>query len=90
MRPLQAIGFLVSAALVVAGCAPRGTEPLTESGWPMYRADLAGTGYSSLSEITTENVADLGRVWSYSLLGETAGTEGGQAEPRSAYSQATP
>ncbi len=90
MRPLQAIGILVSAAFVVAGCAPRGTEPLTESGWPMYRADLAGTGYSPLSEITTENVADLGRVWSYSLLGETASTEGGQAEPRSAYSQATP
>lgn len=52
----------------------------------MYRGDLAGTGYSALSQITTDNAADLSRVWSYPL-----GRDGAEAEPGAGpRSQVTP
>ena len=76
---------LLAVVLVGSGCAPQGTQAPTHEDWPMYRGDLGGTGYSPLTQITTDNVADLTRGWSYSLRSDPSA--GGGRNPNS---QATP
>jgi quinoprotein glucose dehydrogenase len=91
--------LLLAAALAMAclagSCAPTQKETAeieapVSGDWPMYRGDLAGTGYSPLAEITAENVPQLARSWTYSLLTEVTDADGNPNEPRSAFSQATP
>ena len=78
-------------AVVLAGCAGQETGTPTHEDWPMYRGDLGGTGYSPLAQITTDNVADLTRGWSYSLRSDPSGAAGpGQGGGRNPNSQATP
>ena len=85
-------GALLAVVLAESGCVRHDVEPPTAVDWPMYRGDLAGTGYSPLAQITTGNVADLTRAWSYSLRSDApaAAPGPGQAGPREPNSQATP
>ena len=63
----------VTCAAALAGiCAVAGVRAQSErtarpDDWPMYNRDLAGTRYSPLKQITTSNVARLGRAWSYPI-----------------------
>ncbi len=91
MRPPRlTLSSALALALVTssAGCGGGETGGATRTDWPMYRGDLAGTGYSALAEITAENVAGLGRAWTYALGADA--TTGGDARPRNPNSQATP
>ena len=81
---------LLAVVLVGSGCAPQGAQAPTHEDWPMYRGDLGGTGYSPLTQITTSNVADLTRDWSYSLRSDPAAAGSGQDGGRNPNSQATP
>lgn len=56
------------------------------SEWTQYRGNLAGTGYSALEQINQNNVANLERSWSYSLLANALDND----NPRAPNSQATP
>jgi quinoprotein glucose dehydrogenase len=84
VRDTARAGALV-LTLAQAACVTR-ADATTPQDWPTYRRDLAGTGFSPLAEITTENVSQLERAWSYSLREEALG----QARPRDPNSQATP
>ena len=84
-------GAMLALVLAESGCGPQDVDAPMRGDWPMYRGDLAGTGYSPLTQITTGNVASLGRAWSYSLRSDAAAAPGpGQARPREPNSQATP
>jgi glucose dehydrogenase len=59
----------------------------------MYRHDLAGTGYSPLTQIDTKNVANLSRVWIYSLQSDAppaAAAPGGRGGAGAVNSEVTP
>lgn len=85
-------GLLLAVVLAPFGCVPQEVGAPTHVDWPMYRGDLAGTGYSPLTEITTDNVSELTRAWSYSLRsdGSAAAPGSGPSGSREPNSQATP
>jgi quinoprotein glucose dehydrogenase len=63
------LSVALSVVLVQSGAsqqAPAGTE----TGWPMYRHDVAGTGYTALTQINTKNVSGLTQVWTFRLQGD--------------------
>ncbi|HEY6343370.1 MAG TPA: PQQ-binding-like beta-propeller repeat protein [Bryobacteraceae bacterium] len=45
--------------------------PIAPGDWPIYNRDLAGTRYSPLTQITTKNVANRTRTWTFTTRGET-------------------
>ena len=87
---MVAVATLLAVVLAQSGCARQDTEAPATGDWPMYRGDLSGTGYSPLTQITTENVANLTQVWSYSLQRENLTATAGQTGSLAPNSQATP
>ena len=81
-------------ASAVAGCGSQAPDTTVDAGagpeWPMYRGDLAGTGYSGLTQITPENVSNLSRAWSYSLVPGASGQDPESPAAPGPNSQATP
>ena len=85
-------GHVVMAAVLIAqsGGAQQQSPLEAATDWPMYRHDLAGTGYSPLAQITTSNVRNLVRVWTYGLQGDSPAAPGGRGGAGATNSQATP
>jgi len=48
------------------------TAASAQNDWPTYGRDLAGTRYSPLKQISTANVTQLVRAWTYHMAAETA------------------
>src|SRR3954470_664026 len=57
---IKAVTSAVDGASIKANTA-------TSKDWPTYGLDYAETRYSKLNQINTDNVKNLGLVWSYSL-----------------------
>ena len=58
--------FVIAAGVIACSMAS------AQNDWPTYGRDLAGTRYSPLKQISTENVAQLVRAWTYHMAAETA------------------
>src|SRR5438552_3526987 len=83
MRPGSLLLLLPCAAFVFAQTPP--VQKIRDADWPMFSRDLSGTRYSPLTQISTKNVANLAKAWSYSLRpvaepGATAPPGGGTSE----------
>lgn len=87
MRSSWKLPACIAAALIVAVVRPSAGQPKRAADWPMYRRDAAGTGHSPLSQITTTNVGQLRRAWTYELQGEAPAPGGRGGGPNS---EATP
>jgi glucose dehydrogenase len=77
------IGFvaLIAVGLALTGLHAQSDKAARDGEWPMYNRDLAGTRYSPLKQITTANVARLGRAWAYPIGRDaTAGSLSGGSE----------
>jgi len=95
MRTSWMTTALIGTALAVLLVQTASSQQQRNSGatdWPSYRHDEAGTGHSPLRQINTGNVANLSRVWTYSLQGEAseAPNAGRGGAPGGVNSQATP
>ena len=72
------LGAVCLMALIQTVGAQNAASP---GDWLMYRRDAAGTGHSPLAQITTANVSQLARVWTYRLQAEGAPNVNSQATP---------
>jgi quinoprotein glucose dehydrogenase len=86
-------GGVVLAIVVAQSGSTQQPAPATSGAdWPMYRRDLVGSGYSPLTQITINNVATLGQVWTYSLQSDAppAAAPTGRGGAGGPNSEATP
>ena len=74
-RPALAVALVMIVGGIVAGAQGRDFDPVTDAmlqnpdqaDWLNWRRTLDGWGYSPLDQINTENVYQLGLVWSWTM-----------------------
>src|SRR5262245_14541570 len=80
---MRHVVLLTLMAVFVSAVAQVGTSQQNAArnagaDWPTMNRDSAGTRYSPLTQITTANVAQLTKAWSYRLQPETGNLTGSE------------